>query len=309
MVDFDNFFKNQNDSNLKRILVVDFSHLAWRMIFASAINAKKESFSKEEIYAFWRHLVMNGIFSLIEKDDYDRVIIAYDGKHYWRKNLFPEYKAHRKDARDKNKLIDFDEFFVVLNEFIEEFKKSFTNLVHLQVDSAEADDVIAVFVKSNHEKNKITVVTGDSDFKQLLRYSNVTLYDPMKKKNAVTSDYRKELQLKIISGDKSDNIPAVTGKKSMVVNKACKVYNMGVEKFAEEIDDEEVMKRFELNTKLINFDFIPIEESQKIIENYDVYETKKHSLGRVINFTSKYNLRLIGEKLMGKMGKTLNSIM
>ena len=48
-----------------------------------------------------RHMVLNTIRANIKKfREYGEVIIACDNKRYWRREVFPPYKAHRKKNRD-----------------------------------------------------------------------------------------------------------------------------------------------------------------------------------------------------------------
>ena len=50
--------------------------------------------------------------------------------------------------------------------------------VCLSVNKCEADDIIAVLCKKLSVDNEVIIVSSDSDYKQLLKYSNVKMYDP-----------------------------------------------------------------------------------------------------------------------------------
>jgi len=54
-----------------------------------------------------RHIVLNSIrsFSRQFKSKYGELVICCDNKNYWRRDVFPFYKAHRKKDREKS---DFD---------------------------------------------------------------------------------------------------------------------------------------------------------------------------------------------------------
>jgi 5'-3' exonuclease len=49
----------------------------------------------------------------------------------------------------------------------------------LQNPRAEADDMIAIFIEA-HPNDKHVLISSDSDFYQLLRHPNLTIYDPVK---------------------------------------------------------------------------------------------------------------------------------
>ena len=73
-----------------------------------------------------RHMVLNSLRSYRNKfsGDYGELIICCDNKKYWRKDIFPYYKSHRKSSRKKSEF-DWNEIFTCLNkikaELIEKF--------------------------------------------------------------------------------------------------------------------------------------------------------------------------------------------
>jgi len=64
-----------------------------------------------------RHMVLNYLCSYRRKffTDYGELVIACDNRNYWRKSLFPYYKAHRKKNREDSGF-DWNEIFRCLNE-------------------------------------------------------------------------------------------------------------------------------------------------------------------------------------------------
>ena len=200
-------------------LLIDSSFIAYSKMF----NCKKESTS-EEGYGMWRYYYMNDIFKYIKKfDDITEVIIAQDAGNYWRRDIFPWYKKQRKLSRDNQEKKDkaeehwfrWDEFYTFQNEFIECMKKYLPVKV-LKVDRTEADDIIAILVR--HIKGNKYIVTSDHDYIQLLKYDNVKIFSPQhkvnnKRGNYLTSDNpRRDMFIKIMSGDKSDFIPSINDK-------------------------------------------------------------------------------------------------
>ena len=117
-----------------------------------------------------RHLVLNSIRSYRTKfsNDYGELILCYDDKHYWRREYFPNYKSNRKKDRTDSSL-NWNELFETLNLIRDEIKEVFPYQV-LQVDGAEADDIIATIVdcvsKTPTLFEKILILSGDKDFIQ-----------------------------------------------------------------------------------------------------------------------------------------------
>ena len=65
-----------------------------------------------------RHLVLNSIRANVNKfkGEYGEVIICCDSRKYWRKEIFPFYKAGRKKTREKSDL-DWHLIFDMLAKF------------------------------------------------------------------------------------------------------------------------------------------------------------------------------------------------
>ena len=121
-----------------------------------------------------RHMILNSIRSYMQKfkSEYGEVVIACDDRKYWRREVFPYYKANRKKAREASE-IDWTSVFESLNTIRDELKMFFPYRV-IQAEGAEADDVIGTLVeKFGNTSEKILILSGDKDFVQLQTYMNV----------------------------------------------------------------------------------------------------------------------------------------
>lgn len=151
-----------------------------------------------------------------------RVILVFDGTGSTtnKKNLYPEYKAHRKLQRITN-WDGFDgkedESASIENQMLRlvEYLKCLP-VDLLSIDKVEADDVIGYITKEM--KDEVYIMSADQDFLQLVS-KRVTVYSPIKKKfytpKLVNEEYglypQNFLNKKILMGDDSDNIPGVKG--------------------------------------------------------------------------------------------------
>ena len=114
-----------------------------------------------------RHMVLNSLRANRVKfnEKYGELVICCDDTNNWRKKLFPYYKAHRKKARDTSDY-DWPHIFNCLNNVRDELKEFFPYKV-IQIDTAEADDVIGVlcheFGKQLGEGEPILILSGDKD--------------------------------------------------------------------------------------------------------------------------------------------------
>ena len=233
------------------------------------------------------------------RNDYGDLILCYDDKNYWRREIFPLYKKNRKQERENSKY-DWDEVFSVLNIIRDEVRENFPYHV-IQVDGAEADDVIAsltIFNEKRETPDPILILSADKDFIQLHKYESVSQYDPIRNRWIEHENPVQYLQEHIIKGDRSDGIPniltcddaIVTGKpqKKMSKEKITSLASMNPEDFTNFIR----LRNWKRNSELIDFTYIPQDIVDKILTTYhlkDVRETIKinyfvqHNIGNLID--------------------------
>lgn len=205
--------------------------------------------------------------------EYGKMVLCYDDKNYWRREVFPFYKKNRKQERETSKY-DWDRVFSVLNIIRDEIRSHLPYHV-LQVQGAEADDIIATLCRDNIGKDEPTLIlSADKDFIQLHRFSFVKQYDPIRNRWIRNEDPIQYLQEHIIRGDRSDGIPniltcddaIVTGKtqKKMSKEKIAALANMKPEDFTNYIR----LRNWKRNSELIDFTKIPRAIHDRIIMTY-----------------------------------------
>ena len=198
-------------------------------------------------------------------NDYGEVVLTYDSKHYWRREVFPQYKAGRKKGRENDKK-DWDAIFNCLNKIKAEFRENLP-YKYLEVYGAEADDIIATLCKNYSEK--IMIISGDKDFIQLQKYPNVEQFSPILKKHVNGHDPNTYIKEHILKGDTSDGIPNVLSPDNTFVD-GLRQRPLGRKKIenwlSKDIDDlnDEVKRNYQRNDKLINLDNVP-EILEKVI--------------------------------------------
>jgi len=242
------------------VLIFDVHNLVYRCLHIANFNAPEDL-----DFFYWRFLMINSFFAAIKQFSPDRVIFAIDHKHSWRKNIYKDYKGQRKEARNKS-VIDFDKFYPVMDDFLTSFQKNFSNVFCIKADGCEADDIIAILCRERMEDMNKIIITTDNDMIQLLTLHRVKIYNPIKKKFTESLNPQMDLEIKILTGDTSDNIPKV--KDRVGKGTAEKWIRQGVEIYLQE---EDVRKNYERNKQLIDFDFIPQQIRQVIREQFDAY--------------------------------------
>ena len=228
---------------------------------------------EEEDFSVFKLTFLASFMKLIKTLEPDRVICLQDSES-WRKKVYPEYKATRAAKREQS-VVNFDVFFPVLEKFLNAISDSFKNIPFVKIQNTEADDIIATIVKTHPEWDIINV-SSDKDFYQLFRYSNYKQYDGMKHTFIEGLDPEKELMIKIITGDTSDNIPGL--KRGVGPKRALKIIEEDLNKW---IEDEKLTEAYQRNMKLISFNCIPKEIENSIIAvinnlTYGEPDTKKY---------------------------------
>jgi 5'-3' exonuclease len=241
-----------------------------------------------------RHMILNILRMHIRnfRKDYGDVVLCCDNRKYWRKDYFPFYKAGRKKNREKSDL-DWHMIFDMLAKFKVELKENFPYKV-IDVDGAEADDIIGTLTPIYSAHEKILILSSDGDFLQLQNYKDVKQYNPAQKKYVVSENPIMDLKEKIIRGDKGDGIPNVFSPADCFVRdlRQKPITKGTLEKLMREnyLDQEETVKaNFIRNATLIDLTFIPTEIKEKIINTYE--ETKPASRQKLLNYFIEHKLK------------------
>jgi hypothetical protein len=244
-----------------------------------------------------RHMVLNIIRNHVKnfKEEYGEVVLCCDNRKYWRKEYFPFYKASRKKNRDKSNL-DWHLIFDMLAKFKQELKDNFPYKV-LDVEGAEADDIIGTLAPRQSLHEKVLILSSDGDFLQLQNYSNVKQYNPSQKKYVISKKPILELKEKIIRGDKGDGIPNVLSSSDCFVRdlRQTPITQKVLDKLMSEsyLEQNDTIKaNFIRNSTLIDLSFIPTEIREKII---NTYEETKPAKGKLLNYFIEHKLKNLME--------------
>ena len=223
-----------------------------------------------------RHLALNILRGHIKqfRHEYGEVVLCCDNKKYWRKEFFPFYKAGRKKTRDKSDL-DWHLIFDILGKIKQELKDNFPYRV-LDVDGAEADDIIGTLTPLYSQTEKVLILSSDGDFLQLQMYGkNVKQYNPTQKKFITSKNPLEELKAKIIGGDRGDGIPNILSPGDTFVREVRQkvMTEARLTTFMStnygEYEDETARIGFSRNQTLIDLRNIPGEIKNSIIDTYN----------------------------------------
>lgn len=156
-----------------KFCIVDASNLVHR---AKHVVQQYDSF--DECVGLVLTIVFNSLKKSYEKFGAEHCVACFDAAS-WRKDHYPEYKADRDKESSPQKVEESEIIFTVLKD-LRKFLQEFTNVTVLFKNGMEADDFVARWVQLHNDENfEHIIVSGDGDFKQLVR-PGVELYDPIR---------------------------------------------------------------------------------------------------------------------------------
>ena len=234
-----------------------------------------------------RHMILNSLRMYRSKyhEEYGELVLCCDGRHSWRREHFPQYKAARKSNRDADNR-NWPQIFECLDTIKSELKEFFP-YKYIQIDEAEADDIIGVLSREAGTE-KVMIISGDKDFIQLQVHKNVKQYSPITKKLVTTKNPYNYLKEHIMRGDSSDGIPNFLSSDNCIVDKIRQkpLSKKKVESWLGEspVDfcTEEQLRNYHRNMKLIDLQYTPLDIVGKIKQQFN--ENPKGKRSGLLNF-------------------------
>ncbi|ANH78411.1 DNA polymerase I [Candidatus Chlamydia sanziniae] len=192
---------------MEKLFILDASGFVFRAYFALPEMKNSEGEATQAVFGFIR-----SINKLIKEFAPYYMVAVFDGPNnkQSRREIYDNYKSNRE-----RKLYDLPKQLSLVKEYCTLF-----GLAHVEVESVEADDVIASISREALIKGyEVCICTGDKDLLQLVD-THVTVWNPWKDQGVIgvsevierygVSPQRIPDYLALV-GDTSDNIPGVSG--------------------------------------------------------------------------------------------------
>lgn len=194
---------------MSKLVIIDGNSLLFRAYFAMRPMVTSDGVHTHGIYAF-----INMLNKIIRENALDYIAVCFDLKEKtFRHERYPEYKAGRQQTP-----IELLAEIPLLHDVLEAM-----NIKILEMPRYEADDLIGtVTLRASEEGIKSLVISGDKDELQLVDMnthvlinkkgmSEFTIYDEAEMFDRYELTPTQFIDLKGLMGDKSDNIPGVSG--------------------------------------------------------------------------------------------------
>ena len=195
----------------KRAILIDGNNLLFRSYYATAYNGNLMKNSKgvptNALFGF-----VNMINKIINEENPEYIMIAFDKGHNFRQDMYDSYKDGRIETPN-----DLKVQFPIAKELC-----TLMGIKYVEIDNYEADDIIGTFARmADEDKNyNATIISSDKDLLQLI--SDEVDVKLLKQKDYIIMNNKtffdtygiepiRMIDLKSLMGDQSDNIPGVKG--------------------------------------------------------------------------------------------------
>jgi 5'-3' exonuclease len=185
----------------------------------------------------------------------------------WRNDFIDGYKQQRIQSAEFNPYI-----FALFYKHLEDKQKEWDTKV-LYIDKLEADDIAYLTKKTLQEKGwteQIIIITNDNDYLQVID-EQTRIFNMNGKGNDIAKrscgDPKKDLRIKMIMGDKSDNIqPIHSGIGPVTATKLAALSDDELEVYLAKKNCKDI---YENNRKLIDFEMIPSSHVKTFEKTYE----------------------------------------
>ena len=278
----------------RMILIIDFNNMFFGSWFGDPlINSRGMNVNAIKAFFF-------KVKSLKDSIDPDYIVFANDlGRdHTFRRRLYKGYKAQRKP-------LDMD----IIDQRKEAIRIS--NLMGYPLighELYEADDIIGMISKYATENGMNTIISStDRDLYQLVN-ENVAIISPKSREfidpGWIYEKYRltpsQWIELKILQGDRSDNIPGIDGIGEVTALKLLHQYHSieniyaNLHHIRESIRNalKDGIDRLPLIRELVTIvtDYTKIDFNLSMIEHHEIYRDELFTLLRELELYSLYDI-------------------
>ncbi len=207
------------------VFLVDGSSFVFRAYFQSMNQDRKYNYRSDGLPTGAVRLFCTKLLQFVRDGALGAVpthlgIVFDKSENSFRKEIYPDYKAHRPDPP-----ADLVPQFPLMRAAVRAF-----GLLPIEQDTYEADDLIATYARQATERGaEVLIISADKDLMQLIR-PGVTMYDPASGEASKGKGFRPErhidsaavveyfgvppdkvVDVQALAGDSTDNIPGAPG--------------------------------------------------------------------------------------------------
>jgi 5'-3' exonuclease len=158
--------------------------------------------------------------SLAKSYNAGTIVVCADGGSSYRKDIFPEYKANRKEKYAEQTAQEEKEFEMFMAEFANTLTEIRKKHPVFHFKGVEADDIAAYISKNldNFGLDECWLISSDRDW-DLLINDRVSRFSTVTRKETTVHNWDEHydfeipdyITFKCLTGDKGDNVPGIPG--------------------------------------------------------------------------------------------------
>ena len=234
------------------------------------------------------------------------VVIFDSARKNFRNEIYKDYKANRTETPE-----DLAPQFEYIRKSVEAF-----NVTSAEMLNYEADDLIATYTDKIIKKGaKVTIVSGDKDFMQLVK-PGVRLYDPMKSRVLGNKEVKekfgvepsKVVDVQALAGDSSDNVPGVPG---IGIKTAAELINKykSLETLLEKAHEIPQNKRRETilenkNKAILSRKLVELKNDVPVKQKIETFTLKKINKEKLYDFLREMEFNRLLSQVISRYGET-----
>ena len=234
------------------------------------------------------------------------VVIFDSARKNFRNEIYKDYKANRTETPE-----DLAPQFEYIRKSVEAFNVTSTEMLNY-----EADDLIATYTDKIIKKGaKVTIVSGDKDFMQLVK-PGVRLYDPMKSRVLGNKEVKekfgvepsKVVDVQALAGDSSDNVPGVPG---IGIKTAAELINKykSLETLLEKAHEIPQNKRRETilenkNKAILSRKLVELKNDVPVKQKIETFTLKKINKEKLYDFLREMEFNRLLSQVISRYGET-----
>ncbi|WP_304516111.1 5'-3' exonuclease, partial [Acetobacter tropicalis] len=192
-------------SDAPHLVLVDGSGFIFRAFHALPPMTSPHGVPVNAVYGF-----TNMLARLLREHVGTHLAVVFDaGRHTFRSDIYPQYKAHRPEPPE-----DLRPQFGLIRDATQAF-----NVPGIELQGWEADDLIASYATAVRKMGgTCTIISSDKDLMQLIG-PGVCMLDPIKQTPIGLPEVEKKfgvlpekvVDVQALMGDSTDNVPGVPG--------------------------------------------------------------------------------------------------
>lgn len=197
---------------MQHLLIVDASGFAFRAYYTKSPQYRDDGAGATGATEVFIGMVWRMLGRAFDADPPTAAFAIFDPPEgNWRHKIFPAYKALRDPARSA----ELEPQFPIMREVAKVM-----GMIPLVRNGFEADDVVATLARRAFSKGfRVTIVSSDKDFAQLVQDGAIEIVDPMKRQRVLEADVIKKFgvrpalvpDVQALMGDSVDGIPGLRG--------------------------------------------------------------------------------------------------